>query len=53
VVTYDVAVPEGASGTLILDPAWRDPVLDGSALGDGSGHVPLGAGRHTLRFRLA
>jgi len=52
-VTYDVSVPEGARGTLVLDPAWRDPVLDGAALAGASGRVPLDAGRHTLRFRVA
>jgi alpha-L-rhamnosidase len=52
-VTYDVSVPEGARGTLVLDPAWRDPVLDGAAPAGASGRVLLDAGRHTLRFRVA
>ena len=52
-VTYDLAIPEGARGTLVLDPAWRDPVLDGAAPAGASGRVLLDAGRHTLRFRVA
>ncbi len=30
--TYDIAVPEGASGTLVLSPDYKDIVVDGMQL---------------------
>ena len=29
-VTYDIVVPSGARGTLVLDPSYRDAVIDGA-----------------------
>ena len=31
-MTYDIVVPSGASGTLVLDPAYKDAVVDGVPL---------------------
>ena len=31
-MTYDIVVPSGARGTLVLDPAYKDAVVDGVPL---------------------
>ena len=56
-VTYRLQVPDGASGTLILSPAYSEIVVDGVP------HEPIGSdeptrsrlrsGRHTITFKLA
>ena len=55
-VTYDIVVPSGASGVLVLDPAYKDAVVDGVPLDRPGPHQksrsPLLAGRHKVVFRL-
>jgi alpha-L-rhamnosidase len=49
-VTYEITVPDGASGTLMLKPDYGDATVDGKPAGSGA---PLNAGTHTIIFRLA
>jgi alpha-L-rhamnosidase len=54
-VTYDVTVPEGARGTLVLDASYRDVTLDGVLLATGGNEksrAPLAAGSHRTTFRI-
>jgi alpha-L-rhamnosidase len=51
-VTYTVAIPDGASGTLILDPEWRDTTIDGAAARGEDGRFQLGPGRHIIDFTM-
>ncbi len=51
-VTYDVTVPENATGTLRLGDGYTDAVLDGNAVKSAQS-VPLAAGRHVITFTLA
>ena len=55
-VTYDIVVPSGARGTLVLDPAYKDAVVDGVPLDRTGPHQKsrssLLAGRHKVTFRL-
>ena len=56
-VTYDIAVPEGASGTLVLSTAYRDIALDGVPLApsgvDEKARGLLAPGRHRVTFRIS
>jgi alpha-L-rhamnosidase len=55
-VTYDVLVPEGASGTLVLSPHHKDIVVDGMQLnwsGTDKARSLLAPGRHTVTFRIS
>ena len=54
-VTYDVLVPEGASGTLVLAPNYTDVSIDGASLpGDAQNtRSQLAPGRHTVTFRIS
>jgi alpha-L-rhamnosidase len=49
-VTYEVTVPEGATGTLVLAPNYRNAKLDGNAVGT---TAPLTAGKHAVTFTTA
>jgi alpha-L-rhamnosidase len=49
-VTYDIAVPEGATGTLVLGATYRDAKLDGTVVQSGA---PLAPGKHTITFTMA
>ena len=55
-VTYDVVVPEGATGLLILEPRYSKVMLDGKPLSaEREGNtirVPLAAGQHRAEFQL-
>ena len=55
-VTYGIVVPTGARGTLMLDPSYKDAVIDGaplpSARGHQKSHSPLAAGHHDVTFRI-
>ena len=56
-VTYEVAIPEGASGTLVLSPRYSDIAVDGVPLPapDGSEKTRglLAPGTHTITFRIS
>lgn len=55
-VTYDVLVPEGASGTLVLAPHYTDVSVDGTSLKRGDAQntrSQLAPGRHTVTFRIS
>ena len=54
--TYDIVVPEGASGTLVLSPDYRDIVVDGMQLnwsGTEKARSLLAPGRHSVTFRIS
>ena len=54
-VTYTVAVPEGARGTLVVAPAWRNVAVDGGSIENAASatqRVALSAGRHTVTFEM-
>ncbi|MFC3705338.1 family 78 glycoside hydrolase catalytic domain [Devosia honganensis] len=48
-VRYEFEIPQGARGRLVLSPAYRNAVLDGTTLA-GTGAEAIGPGRHVLRF---
>ncbi len=56
-VTYTVAVPEGARGTLILNETYKDARVDGKPLSTPGGNQKarslLAPGRHTVTFRIS
>ncbi len=56
-VTYEVTVPEGASGTLVLSPLYRDALVDGIAVSergtDGKARSLLAPGQHIVTFRIS
>ena len=55
-VTYDIAIPEGTSGALVLSPAYRDIVVDGMQLncsGTDKARSLLAPGRHSVTFRIS
>ena len=56
-VTYDVVVPDGASGTLLLSPGYTDIAVDGAPLADASGDEKarslLAPGAHQVTFRIS
>ncbi|MGN6101760.1 MAG: hypothetical protein ACTHOR_11475, partial [Devosia sp.] len=55
-VTYDVSVPDGATGTLVLSPQYKDATIDGAPLaragGNGKATSPLTPGKHRITFRI-
>ena len=52
-VTYHILVPPGARGTLVLDPSYRDAVIDGAPLpfASGAARAQLEPGPHKVTFR--
>ncbi|RYE08671.1 MAG: alpha-L-rhamnosidase [Hyphomicrobiales bacterium] len=55
-VSYDITVPEGSSGTLVLSPDYRDIVVDGMQLGSNGTEKArslLAPGRHNVTFRIS
>ncbi len=55
-VRYDLLVPEGASGTLVLSPLYKDIVVDGMQLnwsGNEKARSLLAPGRHSVTFRIS
>ena len=53
---HDVLVPEGASGTLVLSPLYKDIVVDGMQLnwsGKEKARSLLAPGRHSVTFRIS
>lgn len=55
-VVYDITVPEGASGTLVLSPTYKDIVVDGMQLnwsGSEKARSLLAPGRHKVTFRIS
>jgi alpha-L-rhamnosidase len=55
-VTYEVAVPEGSSGTLVLSPMDKDIAVDGKPLRRAGGQEKarslLAPGKHKVTFRI-
>ncbi|MEQ1769203.1 MAG: family 78 glycoside hydrolase catalytic domain [Devosia sp.] len=49
-VTYEVVVPEGATGTFVLAPAYREAAIDGKA--QQNARSSLAPGAHTITFRI-
>ena len=55
-VAYDLLVPEGTSGTLLLSPAYTDIAVDGAPLapaGTDKARLQLAPGRHQVTFRIS
>ncbi len=56
-VAYDLTVPDGASGTLVLSPLYKDAVVDGIAVSergmDGKARSLLAPGTHKVTFRIS
>ncbi|WP_417729077.1 family 78 glycoside hydrolase catalytic domain [Roseovarius sp.] len=55
-VTYQLTVPHGATGTLVMAPNYIDILIDGSPLasaGSGKARSPLAPGSHTVTFRIS
>jgi alpha-L-rhamnosidase len=56
-VTYTVAIPEGATGTFVLNETYKDAVVDGKplAMPDGTEKARslLAPGTHTITFRIS
>jgi alpha-L-rhamnosidase len=55
-VAYDLTVPEGASGTLVLSSDYKDIVVDGMQLawsGNEKARSLLAPGRHSVTFRIS
>lgn len=56
-VTYDIAIPEGARGTLVLDTSYKDVVIDGAPLAWAGGNEKarslLAPGKHRVTFRIS
>lgn len=56
-VTYKITVPQGASGTLVLSPRYKDVAVDGAPLAWGGGEQEarslLAPGAHTVTFRIS
>jgi alpha-L-rhamnosidase len=54
-VTYDLLVPEGASGTLMLAPHYTDISVDGAPpqANTGTTRRALAPGRHRVTFRIS
>jgi alpha-L-rhamnosidase len=50
-VTYSVTVPAGATGRLVLQPAYRDAKVDGKPVAKGA-ETSLASGNHTITFDL-
>jgi len=51
-VTYDVTVPVGAEGVLVLDPSYADATLDGTPVTTNARSL-LAPGTHTVTFRIS
>jgi alpha-L-rhamnosidase len=55
-VTYTIAIPESARGSLVLAPHYLDAAVDGVALdpapAEKNVRSPLAPGRHTVTFRI-
>jgi len=55
-VSYDIVVPDGATGTLVLAAGYRDATLDGMPLAadaDQKTRSPLAPGSHKVTFRIS
>jgi len=56
-VTYDIVVPEGSSGTLVLDTQYKDASIDGTPLAWAGGNEKarslLAPGKHRINFRIS
>jgi alpha-L-rhamnosidase len=56
-VTYEIAVPEGATGTLVLSPKYKDIAVDGAPLawagGEEKARSLLAPGKHKVTFRIS
>jgi alpha-L-rhamnosidase len=56
-VTYTIVVPEGASGTLVLSPEYKDIAIDGAPLawagGTEKARSLLAPGRHQVTFEIS
>lgn len=55
-VTYDITVPDGATGTLVLAPRYSNIIVDGTPLaadGEHSARSLLAPGRHQVTFRIS
>jgi alpha-L-rhamnosidase len=55
-VAYEIAIPDGASGTLVLSPVYKDIVVDGMQLawsGTEKARSLLAPGRHSVTFRIS
>ncbi len=56
-VTYDVVVPAGASGTLVLSPKYKDIAVDGQPMawsgGEEKARSLLAPGKHKVTFRIS
>jgi alpha-L-rhamnosidase len=56
-VAYDIVVPEGASGTLVLSPHYKDIAVDGTPLawagGEEKARSLLAPGKHKVTFRIS
>ena len=55
-VAYDLLVPDGASGTLLLSPDYTEIVVDGRPLASASpenARLQLAPGRHQVTFRIS
>lgn len=54
-VTYDVTVPEGTEGQLVLSPAYRHATVDGTPLSgsDENARSLLAPGAHQIKFRIS
>ena len=56
-VTYDISVPDGATGTLVLPAGGSDVAVDGVRLPAASvgqkSRSPIGSGHHQITFRIS
>ena len=55
-VAYDLLVPDGASGTLLLSPDYTDIAVDGAPLARAdaeNARLQLAPGRHQVTFRIS
>ena len=55
-VSYDVTVPAGSSGTLILSAGYHDIKINGAPVSSAAGketRSPLAPGTHKITFRIS
>ena len=56
-VTYEILVPQGSSGTLVLSPQYKEIVVDGAPLawagGEQKARSLLAPGAHKVTFRIS
>jgi alpha-L-rhamnosidase len=56
-VTYDITVPQGSTGTLVLSPKYKDIAIDGSPMawagGEEKARSLLAPGKHKVTFRIS